>query len=354
MKRRGIGLVSGLLLISLLVVVFFTSACAKPEVVPAPMGEEWPEQIIWGAWPKTAAIYPSCCAEAQLISKYTPSKCLLREYAGGIPGLTALEEGTIDIWPLAYYDLVNAYYGTGPFEGKPMDIRALHGFAFTQLCFGVRPDEGINSVSDLAGKRVAQLVIPWNNELNKYVREFYGVRDTDVKLVTVAGAEGATVDAMIDKTIDAVFGSVRGGWTHQIRESVGLKWLPISEEAAEYATSRVVGTMPFLLRESTKEMQGIPLEEDFLVVAGLAPIAVRSDLPDYIAYGILDGIYAPGHIDEVSMLGPIVEDIREWQEVEGQWPFFIPFHPGAVQYFKDTMIWTEKYEQRQQELLAKP
>jgi len=73
-------------------------------------------------------------------------------------------------------------------------------------------------------------------------------------------------------------------------------------------------------------------------------------MPDFVAYGILAAIYDGNHLEEVRNLSKHLTDASIEKSVE---KFWIPFHPGAVKYYKDRGVWTKETEARQKELLDK-
>ena len=74
-------------------------------------------------------------------------------------------------------------------------------------------------------------------------------------------------------------------------------------------------------------------------------------MPDHVAYGIVAAIYDGNHLDEVRALSKDLTDTSIEMAVKHSW---LPFHPGAVKYYKDKGVWTKEMEARQQEVLAKP
>ena len=116
--------------------------------------EKWPHTITIGSFVKASASYPTNVALAKLITKYSPASAVVREYAGGAPGIEALARGDIDTWSQGQNDFYNAYLGTGFWKGKPKNLRLLIGTWYLgPFGLGFRPGEGIQSLKDLAGKR---------------------------------------------------------------------------------------------------------------------------------------------------------------------------------------------------------
>ena len=310
---------------------------------------KWPKQIILGSFVKGSEQYPTMVAAAQLISKYTPAKAFVREYAGGTPIWEALMRGDIDTWSIGYDEFHNAYYGKGFWKDKPQDIVLLTGaWIIGTTGFGVRPGEGISALKDLAGKRcMVQSFIHGQNSAIEAAMKQAGVWDKAKILKMTSTSDLAPL--MIDKKIDTFFWSADAGYTLQIKEAVGLEWIPLTKEEQHAAVTACPGMIPW--KHPHPEMHGYPRDEIIPLVGYCMGIVSRTDMPDHVAYGILKAWYDENHLDEVRALSPSMETTTFENACKYFWN---PFHPGAVQFYKDKGIWTPELEQRQKELLSAP
>jgi len=339
-----------LILAVLLIVSMGVFGCAKKPLAPAP-GEAWPTQLSIGSFMKGSASYPPNVALATLVGKYTPSSAVVREYAGGVPGIEALVRGDIDTWAIGQNDFYNAYYGTGFWEGKPQDINLLIGtWYYGGLGIGIRPGEGIHTVKDLAGKRcMLRSFIPYQNRMYEQLLKYNGVWDK-ITMVEMA-ATGDIAPWMIDKKIDCFGWSCAAAFGLQIKEAVGLDWISYTPEEQAATIKGIPGIGPWTAPAWVLEMWDYPPGKVLNTVAYHHSQACRSDMPDFVAYGILAAVYDDNHLDEVRALSKDLTDASIELALADSW---FPFHPGAVKYYKDRGVWTKEMEARQQELLAKP
>ena len=313
--------------------------------------EEWPKQIIYGSYSKGSDSYPPTVGLCHLITKYTPSKAIIREYAGGTPGLSAMVKGDVDLWAMNQYGEYQAYFGTGTWKGKPQNIRLIACTFLGGQAYGVRPGGGIDKMEDLAGKRVMCLwVSEFTNDTNKAILEYYGLWDKITKVRYVKFSE--IVDAMTDKTADAFGQAVGAGYTIQIKESVGIKWLPLSDGAIKHVIKSVKTATKYTFGPELLRMYDMPLSTVFNTWAYQHALACKPNLPEHIVYGILKAIYEKGHIDEVKMLSYHLPEMN-LEYAAGSSGFEVPFHKGAIKYFKEKGVWTAAAEAKQKELLAK-
>ncbi len=253
-------------------------------VTSATAAEKWPSPVMIGSFSKGSASYPVNVAIAQLISKYTPSKAVVREYAGGTPGTEALVRGDIHTWSQGQGDFINAYYGTGFWKDKPQDIRLLIGIWFLgPIGLGIRPKEGINSVKDLAGKRcMVRSLIPFQNLVAETVMKHAGVWDkaTIVEMATTSDI----APSMIEKKVDTYIWAIGGAYSLEIKTAVGIDWISFTEEEQRAAVAAVPGVVAWTAPRWILDMYGYPPNKVLRSVAYCFAYAVRPDMPDAGGY----------------------------------------------------------------------
>jgi len=291
-------------------------------------------------------------AVARLASKYTPAHVVVREYAGNAPLIQACSSGNLDMFMVGQDDLLDAYYGKRIWKGKTQDHNLLIGAVFLGGSgFGIRPGEGIKSIKDLVGKTVmVPGAVPWEEGAAKAILARNGILDK-VKVVRFV-IPSEIAPAMIDKAIDAFVWPPGAGVLTEVHASVGLDWIALEPEDMEAARAEYPAIVPWKAPSFVSRLYKYPSDKVVNGVAFCAAIACRSDLPAFVAEGILNAVYSDNHINEVKSLSPF---LGEYTNIENAVQYFwTPFHPGAVKFFKSKGVWTEKFEKRQQELLSKP
>lgn len=311
---------------------------------------KWPTPVIIGSFGKGSSSYPTNVAMAQLVSKYAPAKAVIREYAGGAPGLDALVRGDIHTWAVGQNDFLNAYYGTGLWKDKPQNIRLLIGTYFIGPSgFGVRPGEGINSIKDLAGrKNMVKSFIPYQNKLAETIMRQAGVWDK-ATIIEMAST-GDVSPAMIEKKIDSFYWAIGGAYSLEIKKAVGLDWISLTKEEQQAGLSVTPGQVAWTAPSWILKMYDYPPNKVLRSTAYCQGVAVHADMEDNVAYGILDAVYGGNHLNEVRSLSQDLNDSNINLAVKYSW---LPFHAGAVKYYKEKGVWTDKMEAKQKEFLAK-
>lgn len=311
--------------------------------------EKWPAAILIGSFVKGSGSYPTNVAIARLVSKHAPAKGVVREYAGGTPGFEALMRGEIDTWAIGQNDLHHAYHGSGFWKGKPQDIRLLIGtWYYGPLGFGVRPGEGIRTLKDLAGKTcMVKSFLPYQNDANERILRKAGVWEK-IRVVEMASTM-EIVPAMREKKVDCFEWAIAAPYALEIKKSVGLDWISLTKEEAG-AVDGMPGLVPWVAPRWVLDMFGYPADKVLRSFAFVQGVAVRAEMPEHVAYGILKAVYSGNNLDEVRSLATDLSHSSAKLAVKDSW---LPFHSGAVKFYKEQGIWTAEMETRQKEYLAK-
>nr|WP_246476370.1 TAXI family TRAP transporter solute-binding subunit [Roseibium litorale] len=200
-----------------------------------------------------ATYYPIGGVIANAISNPPGSRPCDEGGSCGVPGLIASavsSRGSVDNLNAISSGLRNsgfaqsdtaywAYTGTGTMEGKPAaeDLRAIAALFPEHIHLVTLADSGINSVADLAGKRVS-LDEPGSGTYvdAKLILESFGL-GVD-KVTAEALKPNAAGDALRNGQIDAFFfvGGYPTGAIVELASAVKIKLVPISGEGADALT----------------------------------------------------------------------------------------------------------------------
>jgi TRAP-type uncharacterized transport system substrate-binding protein len=170
----------------------------------------------------------------------------------------------------------------------------------------------------------------------------------DVKIVPVPHAAQG-VQALIEGRSDAAGCSIpQMGLIKEADAKFGVRYLPVDVSPDALARSQKV--VPVLEPENVKSgaLTGIVGDTELLTYAGA--VAASTKTPDKKVFEFLKAMWNNG--DELKKLHNV---FKEWghKEMTGSGSFSVPFHPGAVAFYKSVGVWTPKHEQRQAELTKK-
>jgi len=293
----------------------------------------------------------------EAIEKNTPMKVRQEPYGDDIGRLLPLraKEGHISV--LGAGGITPAYYGLLDFAAEawgPQPIRMIHPGGRIYLGFFVRNTASdIKTVADVKGKRVAFLSGSPALGFSAYsFLAFANLTKDDVKWVRFGGytpfarsvLEG-TADVSIDDTTATIVKELASS-------RFGARYLPFPLEDKE-GWKRMTDMAPWFTPAQCTIGDGIP-KKGAPLGGYFYPIVVAYNwLDDHIAYtslkAILDGYesYKDMHF-YCTFYDPKV--VKELFDFDVMLP--IPYHPGAIKYWREKGYWTSAHDKWQEKLLA--
>lgn len=261
-------------------------------------------------------------------------------------------QGRVD-FALIGSEAYNAFEGTQAFadpELGPQDIQLLAG-SNSRNCFtlALQGDGDVKSVADLKGKRVGWVVS--SPALQSNVAAFLafgGLTWDDVERVDVASF-GASWQAFLNGQVDAITTLTTTTFATQAAASPnGLRWLPLPAADTEgwkrlrklkpQFSPRLASDGPNLSEEKPVECAGFPFPV-------LAAYASKDEDAVYNMTKAMQERFADYSKAESGLVG-FAADRQNFEWV-------IPYHPGAVRYWKESGQWNDKAEAHNQELLRR-
>ncbi|WP_022706349.1 TAXI family TRAP transporter solute-binding subunit [Paracoccus zeaxanthinifaciens] len=212
--------------------------------------------------------------------------------------------------------------------GVPAEsIRALFPMYQTPLQAAVLTSSGIGSIDDLVGKRVN--MGPATGTSATYWQRYFEAEGMDVN-ASFAGASdaaGQLSDGLIDAFVYAA--GLPAGAFSQLAVEQDVKFLGLSEENIAAFVEAVPTMQRFTIPADTYEDQ----PEDVPTVAMWNFAIAHKDMPDSLAYEITK-LVMENNDRMLQVHASAVETLPEnWDTNE-----YVPFHPGAVQYFEEKGI----------------
>jgi len=182
-------------IVTLLIIILFTIGL----LVVSGQGLK-PNVIVWGSASLGSRGYVCMEAFSSTLNKLTDLKNSSISTGGGAENLALIDQGEIQIGQGMRLDLYNAYRGIESYDHK-IDFVQVFSYSVAGMTIGVLPDSGIETIKDLAGKRLA--VGPASGgavPIIKALLKEYGILD-DVNLVYTGWSEAP--DALNAGQVDA-------------------------------------------------------------------------------------------------------------------------------------------------------
>jgi len=347
-KRLFLILIVIALLISLIVACAPKPAPTTPSKPTTPTATEkpqvqWPKSITWSSRSDKDSNAIRIIAISAQWEKAIKIPCLLSVIGSTEAAIEKLATGDLDLGYIGYYDQWHASKGTGAYEGTKYELRQMFSTGPVYMDFYTVPRTGIETIEDFAGKKIAYssqraLIL---NDISIPVLKYYGVFDKiiDMPNLPMAQRHSGIADGSVDVTIGAAM-----HMEQQWQTAPDAYFVPIGKDAGASA----VKEYPFLKwGPIPTSWKGLTFPAGIGSMITTSGMCIRKDMPDDVVYNLLDIMY-----DNWSKLLPVHAAMNEWdldKVVDAQ--MVIPYHPGAVKYFKEKGVWTPAAEARQNELM---
>ena len=253
--------------------------------------------------------------------------------AGSVQNIDMLRTKDIEVAVCRAVEAYRATNGIEKYKEKMPWIRALSGgVMFDAKQILALKGAGIESVSDFKDKRVAVGPVGSGGEADS--REIFAAYNLTYKDITPEYVEaGQAVDMMQDGIIQgAILGLTPGSSAvSELMITGKVVLLPLSDEGFE----NLKKGNPFIQRRTIPA--GTYPNQDYEVVTAGDPadlIVCREDLPEELVYAMTKALYQTQNVEQVRAVAAAVRQFGP-DLVDAPDKMMIPYHPGALRYFKE-------------------
>lgn len=241
----------------------------------------------------------------------------IRNIASGEADLALVQNDVLD-----YADK-----GIELFDGEKKDNLAVVATLYPEVVqIVVGKDSGINSVADLAGKRVSVGDVGSGVEANsKQILEAYGLTFDDIKANYLSFSESA--NGFKDKQLDAFFvtSGVPNTAITELSVTNPIKILTIDPDKCD----SLIAKYPFYGKFVVGKDQ-YKCDEDATTLAVMATLIVRKDMDEQVVYDLTKALF--GNLEELGKAHAKGTELSQARAVES---LSVALHPGAAKYFKE-------------------
>jgi TRAP transporter TAXI family solute receptor len=323
--KRG----SYLFLFLTVIFLFFSSVAVKGETIKA---------LSFGTSSVGGPFYTMSVVIANVLTKYSGISVTVEATGGSDATVRGIGAKKVDMGMLNASSAVDAYFGRGAFAktGKiPLAIIAQGQDSLRQIV--ARSDAGISSIKDLTGKKIIarRKALPEMEKILLVLLEAYGVDKKHVTILETAETNEA-IEALKVGTADAAMipAGVPASFLLDLAQSTKITFLSLPEDKLKIVYERLgeafhTGIIP----PNTYRGQNYEVKTPAMA----SVIAVHANLPEEVIYRITKTLFE--HHDEIKAGHAGGKDWNLKKTLEHP-P--LPFHPGAIRYFKEVGAWGKK------------
>ncbi len=254
--------------------------------------------------------------------------------------LPLIGTGEFDMGPVNLQELSYAYHGDAWFEGRPnpgVRLLALH-YPLRVTIF-VRADSDMQNVADLKGKRMTagytaqKTIVPQNAAIFSTA----GLTADDMESVPVPSVVGGA-NAFMQGASDAFMFALGAGKVREADAAVGgIRALKIDRQDGTEDTMREHWPVGYLTLVEPGPAAGPGVEEPTWMLTYPQAIAASEKMSDEAAYAVAKAMY-----ENQAKLAEMLPPFRLFDPQKMVGPSGgVPYHPGAIQFYKEVGIWQD-------------
>ena len=280
----------------------------------------------------TGTYYPTggaVCRMVNKLKKQTGIRCSVESTGGSVYNVNTIKAGELDFGIAQSDTAYQAYHGQGKFEGKPQkELRSVLAIYPELLAFVTRKGSGINSITDMKGKKI-NIDVPGSGTrmTTEIVMAAFGVKGSDLKLQSeLKSTEGPNM--LKDKKIDGYFG-VFGHPTANIKDasnSLDINIVPISGPEID----KLVAKYPYYAKGSISGTFYKGVTKDVPSIGVKAVLVSSTALDNKAVYVVTKAIL--DNFEAFKKLHPAYKTITKKSLLDG---LSVPQHEGAKKAFRE-------------------
>ncbi|GGB79616.1 TRAP ABC transporter [Marinobacterium zhoushanense] len=264
---------------------------------------------------------------------------LVQPFSGNRAMMDAVDQGLAEFAINDVNDVIVAARGAEDYKDrKRSNLRVALRISPQPIGIFVRKDSGINSIQDLAGKRVAAgwNAFPLGRPHMAAMLATGGLGWDDVEQVPVPDLIRAA-DALASGRIDATYFAVGGPKVAEVDASVGgVKFIPVSSDpTANDAMAQIRPAFYYSVVKPAPHYAGV--ESPIEMVTWDNVLVVGAQVPEEEVYQMVASVLE--NKQKLSQLFPGFKALA----VDAPYKIYpsLDYHPGAVRYFKEKGLWHE-------------
>jgi TRAP transporter TAXI family solute receptor len=305
-------------------------------------GNDLPRTAAIGTNPAGTGAHSLGSGLAAVASKATPISVRVQPFNGPNAWMPLLQGGEIEFGIMNILDAQMAQTGTGNYKKPNPEVRVVSGgvFPFT-VGWIVRDKSDIKDMKDLKGKRMA-----WDygghaitQTLQMIFLEGGGVNPADLVQVRVSnindGARGVA-----EGRIDVAETGMGIGLVEEVNAAEPVRFLSLPNTEKTKATLAKSGV------SLVKSDPVTGIKGDTYVIGYPLHLVSSTRVSERAVYTLAKAWW--DNLSELQSKHPL---FKKWtKEMQAITNFTVPYHPGAIKFYKEAGVWTGAHEARTKEI----
>ncbi len=326
-------------LLSLILTMTFIGGCSQPQSSEEPSvesgkanGNDIPESerfLSIGASDPGTSFYALGSGIATVIQREIPGTTVNVEVTGSaVENVRLLDAGQVDF---GFTVSMIPYQGINE-EGMD-NVNMAFAYLLTSFKIITRESSDINSIEDLRGKRVA-IGAPGSSTATEaeIVLDEYGIGLDGIRAERLNIAESA--DALKDGNIDAFFLNIAdpAAVVTDLATTHDIKFIPYEGPTTQQILSKHDAFVEAVIPAGTYPNQ----EEDVTTIGSNMVLMTRGDLSEELVYRVIKALFE--NQETLIDAHPVGRGVVLENALRARG---LPYHPGAVKYYKEMGVWVD-------------
>lgn len=272
----------------------------------------------------------------------------VQPFAGPPAWLPSMNSGDTDMGVLTSADAVTSYRGIILYKKPYKNTRILAVGGSLQLSFYVPRDSAIETVADLKGKKIPTDYpgTPIVMLSSTAALATAGLTYSDIVKVPVSDLQSGA-QAFMEGRTDAGWHSLGSPSVEEANaRKGGVKFISViaTPEGEKKMADVYPGSYPSLVKAGS----ATGIIKNTAVLTNDIYLVAAKDLSEQAAYDVVRALWEFNQ--ELGAAHPALKAWRRERMVSKN--AFIPYHPGAIKFFKEKQEWSKESEALQTKLLA--
>ena len=311
-----------------------------------------PQTLVWTAYDVGSSGYAQAVGIGSVLKNAIGTNLRVLPGKNDVSRLAPLRQGTAQFSATGSDNVYGqeAVFTFGEKEWGPQPIRLLlQNFADgSAVALATAADANIKTLKDVKGKRVAWVRgAPALNQAVTCMLAFAGLTWDDVVKVEFGG-HGPTVDGIVNNEVDAFNNATFSVLNQKIAASPrGIYYPPVPHADTE-GWKRLQAVVPWYEKHIATDGLGIRKEGQEMAQVAYPVLVSYDKLNEAVAYNMVKAMHKFYADYKGSAPGG-----NGWAMERQKWSKFVPYHAGAVRYFKEIGVWPKDQDEIQARTLAR-